>query len=446
MGEWTQATMKVDVDELSPVRRKVRVELPGEKVAREFTKAYQTLSQRVRVKGFRAGKTPRSVLQGIYGEEVKGQVRSQLVEASLGEVIKERGLRIVSRPEIETEELADGAEFSFSAEFEVKPEIELKNILGIEVEKIKMSVKEEQVEQALQRLQEAHAHLEPVQDRDVVEAGDFVTLDFLATIEGKDFPGGKAENYQIEVGRGHVLPDFDDALAGAMRGEAKRTRVRFPDDYPNRDLSGKTADFIITVKEIKRKVLPSIDDEFAKEHGDSGSLDELTNKVRGRLEEELQKYQESDLKERILSRIIEAHPLTPPPAMVETQTRYLMERYQNSRADASAPDAPSMEETRKALEARATRQVQATLLVEKIAQSENIEVPETELQARVDGLARAAGERGKALRQYYARDDARDELRSQMIFDRTLGFLLAQAHVKEVDAPVETVDDPDKKS
>jgi trigger factor len=437
--------MKIDVDELSPVRRKVRVALPGEKVAREFTRAYQTLSQRVRVKGFRAGKAPRSVLQGIYGEEVKGQVRSQLVESTLGEVIKERGLRIVSRPEIETEELADGAEFAFSAEFEVKPEIELKNILGIEVEKIKLSVTDEQVEQALQRLQEGHAHLEPVQDRDVVEPGDFVTLDFLATIEGKDFPGGKADNYQVEVGRGHVLPDFDEALTGATRGEAKRARVRFPDDYPNRDLSGKTADFTITVKEIKRKVLPPIDDEFAKEHGDSGSIEELKNKVRRRLEEELQKYQESELKERILSRIIETHPLTPPPAMVETQTRYLMERYQNSGADASA-EAPSMEETRKALEGRAARQVQATLLVEKIAQNENIEVPETELQARVDALVRAAGERGKALRQYYSRSDARDELRSQMIFDRTLDFLLARAHVKEVDAPAEKVDDPDKKS
>jgi trigger factor len=285
-----------------------------------------------------------------------------------------------------------------------------------------------------------------VQDRDVVAPGDFVTLDFVATIDGKDFPGGKADNYQVEVGRGHVLPDFDDALAGATRGEAKRARVRFPDDYPNRDLSGKTADFTITVKEIKSKVLPPIDDEFAKEHGDSGSLEELKKKLRGRLEEELQKYQESELKERILSRIIETHPLTPPPAMVETQTRYLMERYQNSGADSSAPDAPSMEETRKALEARATRQVQATLLVEKIAQSENIEVPETEVQARIDALVRAAGERGKTLRQFYSRTDAHDELRSQMIFDRTLDFLLARARVKEVDAPVEKVDDPDKKS
>jgi trigger factor len=436
--------MKIDVDELSPVRRKVRVELPGDKVAGEFTKAYRNLSQRVRVRGFRAGKAPRSVLQGIYGEEVKGQVRSRLVEDTLGEVIKERGLHMVSRPEIETDELADGEEFCFSAVFEVKPAIELRDYLGVEVEKVKISVTADQAAQALKRLQESHARLEPVEQRDAVQAGDFVTLDFAATIDGKEFPGGKADNYQVEVGSGQILPEFDSAVEGARRGEAKAARVRFPEDYANRDLAGKTADFSIIVREIKQKVLPALDDEFAKEHGESDSLDELKSRIRGRLEEEFKKYQESELKERILSRIIEAHSLTPPPAMVERQTRYLMERYQGGESE--TPEAPSTEEARKAFAARAARQVQATLLVEKIAQTENIDVPETEVQARVEALARAAGDRGKSVRQFYSRQEAREELRSQLVFDRTLDFLLDKANVKEVEAPAEKVDDPAKKS
>jgi len=147
-----------------------------------------------------------------------------------------------------------------------------------------------------------------------------------------------------------------------------------------------------------------------------------------------------------LSRIIESHSLTPPPAMVERQTRYLMERYQDRTGEGGAPDAPSMEEARKAFEARAMRQVQATLLVEKIAQTEKIEVPDTVVQERIENLARAAGERGKSLRQYYSRHEARDELRSQLLFDRTLDFLLERANLKELDAPVEKVDDQGKKS
>ena len=438
--------MKIDVDELSPVQRKLRVELPRDKVASEFSKAYQILSQRVRVKGFRAGKAPRNVLQGIYGEEIKGQVRSQLVENSLGEAIKERGLQIVSRPEIEAEDLADGADFSFSAVFEIKPQFELKDYLGVEVEKFRLDITDEQVGQALKRLQESHARLEPVESREVAQTGDFVSLDFTGTIDGKEFPGGKAENYLIEVGGGQTLPEFDNAAVGARLGETKSTRVRFPDDYQNRDLAGKTADFTLVAREIKQKVVPSLDDEFAKEHGECGSLEELKTKVRERLAQELKKYQDDDLKERILSRIIENHPFTPPPSMVERQTRYLMERYQDRSSEGSAPDGPSMEETRKAFEERAMRQVRATLLAEKIAQAENIEVPETEVEERIENLARAAGDRGKNIRQYYSRHDARDELRAQMVFDRTLGYLLDKANVKEVDAPPQKVDYPDKKS
>src|SRR5688572_15060106 len=189
--------MKIDIDEVNSVQRKVRVELPVETVASEFSRAYKNLGQRVRVKGFRTGKIPRTVLQGIYGEEVKGEVKSHLVEESLGEVIKERGLQIVSRPEVEANDLSEGSDFSFSAVFDIKPEIQVKDYLGVEVEKVKISVADDQVHDALKRIQEGHARLELVDGRDIVQTGDFVTLDFEGTIAGKPFSGGKGENYTI---------------------------------------------------------------------------------------------------------------------------------------------------------------------------------------------------------------------------------------------------------
>ena len=143
--------MKVDIDELSSIQRKVSIELPAERVANEFSRAYKTLGQRVHVRGFRAGKIPRKVLQGIYGEDIKGEVRSHLVEESLAEVVKERGLQIVSRPEVEANDINEDDGFSFSASFEVKPAIELKDYLGVEVEKVKVSIADEQVEEALPR-------------------------------------------------------------------------------------------------------------------------------------------------------------------------------------------------------------------------------------------------------------------------------------------------------
>jgi trigger factor len=204
----------------------------------------------------------------------------------------------------------------------------------------------------------------------------------------------------------------------------------------------------VVVREIKQKILPELDDDFAKDYGECASLEELRANLRARLENELKHIQEEDLKERIINRLVEACSFTPPPAMVERQTRYLMERYQNrglGQSPSASQDAPTLEETKKTLETRALRQVKATLLVEKIAQLEKIEVGDQEVQERVENLARTAGDKAKTVRDAYSRAEARDELRAQMVFDRTLSFLLARAQTKEVDSPGATVDEQGKK-
>jgi len=440
--------MKIDIDEISPVQRKVRVELPAETVASEFSRAYEDLRRRVRIKGFRAGKAPRGVLQGIYGDELKGRVQSQLVEESLGEVIKERGLKIVSRPEIEANDLVEGSPFSFSAIFEIKPPIEVKDYLGIEVKKAKLFVTGDQVDEALRRLQESHARLEPVENRTIVQPGDFITLDFEGSIAGKPFQGGKGENYFLQVGGGQALPQFEEAVIGLTQGVPTKIQVAYPENYSNKELAGKTVDFSVVVREIKQKVLPELDDDFAKDHGECGSLVELKTAIRKRLENELEHIQQEELKEQLIGRLIETGSFAPPPTMVERQTRYLMERYQNRGLgqSVSGPQTPpSLEETRKTLEGRALRQVQATLLVEKISQLENIAVSDKEVQERVDNLTRAAGDRAKTVREAYSRPDTRDDLRAQMVFDRTLGFLLERALIKEVDSRATKVDEQGKK-
>jgi trigger factor len=440
--------MKIDVEELNSVQRKISIELPAEAVSNEFSRAYRHLGQKVRVRGFRIGKTPRSVLQGIYGDEIKGQVRSQLVEDSLGEAIKERGLQIVSRPEIEADDLEEGHGFSFSAVFEVKPDVTVSDYSALEIEKVRLSISDDQIDEALRRLQESHARLEPVEDRDVVQPGDFVSLDFEGSIGGKPFSASKGENYVFEVGGGRALPQFEGAIVGLKVGVRETIHVTYPEDYPNREISGKTVDFSIVVHEIKQKVLPTLDDEFAKDHGECASLDDLKASIRTRLENELKQIQDEELKEQIVNRLIEANIFTPPASMVERQTRYLMERYNNSVAGQRPSQSEargSIEETRKSLESRAARQVQATLLIEKIAELEKIEVADKEVQEKVDALSRAAGERGKSVRELYARPESRGDLRAQMVFDRTLSFLLGKAKIKEVDPPSSKVDEEGEK-
>ncbi len=432
--------MKIDIDTVSTVERKLRVELPADTVNQEFVRAYETLGQKARIRGFRPGKVPRSVLKGLYGDEVRGQVLTRLVEHALGEVIRERGLHVVSRPEVEANDLEEGRDFVFSALLQVKPEIDVGNYSGLEVEKVKLPVDDAQVEAALRHLQESHAQLEPVEDRDTVEQGDCVHLDFVGSVDGKAFPGGKSENTYLELGRGNGLPQFEEALVGLKKNGEHTISVAYPEDYFNRELAGKVATFSVKVREIKRKVLPPLDDDFAKDHGECASLEELKQKLRVRLESEVREIQERDLKEKLLNRLIEAHPFEVPPAMVERQVRFLIERNRSRLAGQGAGASgaePSVERMRQEIEPHALRQVKTTLLVEKIAAQEKIEVSDKEIQEKVEEAARTAGERGATIREIYRREDAREDLRSQMVFDRTLDFLLAHAKVKEAAPPID---------
>jgi trigger factor len=291
--------------------------------------------------------------------------------------------------------------------------------------------------------------LELVDGRRSVQRGDFATLDFEGSIAGKPFAGGKGENYVLEVGGGHALPQFEDAVAGLELGEPRTVQVKYPDGYPNKEIAGKTVDFSLVAREIKQKVLPALDDDFAKDHGECASLGELRGKIRARLEDELKHIQNEELKEQLIGRLVEKHPMTPPGSMVERQTRYLMERYQEQTSRQPPSDsspAPSLDETRRSLETRAARQVRATLLIERISQLEKVEVAENDLRERVDQLVRAAGERAKTVRDIYSRPEARDDLRAQLVFDRTVGYILERAKVTEIDPPPPMVDEPGEKS
>lgn len=428
--------MKCEVDVLTPTQRRLRVEIPADRVDKAFARMYRQFGRQAKVRGFRSGKVPQHMLRGLYGTEIQARVLSELVEESLAGAMADEGLEPVSEPRLEAGDLNEAQPFAFTAVIEVKPEIELKDYRAVPVERIRADVGDEEVERALEALRDRNAQLEPVEGRDEVAEGDYVLVDFSGSVEGEPFPGSTAENYAVDVGAGQALPEFEQGLVGMKRGVAGNIAVNIPAEAGDERLAGKTADFQVTVQDIRHKILPPLDDEFARDYGECDSLEELREKLRAELQSEIETFQNGPLKDQIMERLIEAHSFEVAPSMVDRELSYLMRRARGQRelSGTEAPE-PTTEELREELTPRAERRVKMMLLVEKIAAAEGITASEEEVDVRVEALVRASGAQGASVREQYGQDWARETMRSQLVSEKTLDFLLEQADVTVVDPP-----------
>ncbi len=428
--------MKCEVDVVSSTQRKLRVEIPADRVTKAFARMYRQFGRQAKVRGFRSGKVPQHVLRGLYGTEIQARVLSELVEESLAGAVADEGLEPVSEPRLEAGDLNEAQPFAFTAVIEVKPEIELKDYRAVPVERIRADVGDEEVERALEALQDRNAQLEPVEGRDEVAEGDYVLVDFAGSVEGEPFPGGTAENYAVDVGAGQALPEFEQGLVGMKRGVAGNIAVNIPAEADDGRLAGKTADFQVTVRDIRHKILPPLDDEFARDYGECDSLEELREKLRAELQSEIETLQNGPLKDRIMERLLEEHSFEVAPSMVDRELSYLMRRARSQRemSGAETPE-PTTEELREELTPRAERRVKMMLLVEKIAAAEGITASDEEVDGRIEALARASGGQAASVREQYGQDWARETMRSQLVSEKTLDFLLEQADVTVVDPP-----------
>ncbi|MDE0028916.1 MAG: trigger factor [Deltaproteobacteria bacterium] len=426
--------MKCDIEVLTPTQRKLRVEVPADRVAKTFSRIYREFGRRAKVRGFRAGKVPQQVLRGLYGADIQAQALSEIVEASLGEAVKEQGLDPVAEPRLDAGDLSEAQPFTFSAVMEVRPDIELGNYRGIALNRPRVDVDDEQVERTLEAFRERHAQLEPVEEREQVEDGDYVFIDFAGTVDGEAFPGGSAENFAVDIGAGKALPEFERGLVGMKKGVPGTLVVDFPADSADSGLAGRKAEFTVTVRDIRRKDLPPLDDDFAQDYGECESLEELRDKVRAQLQDEVERFQNTRLQDEIVEHLLDAHSVDTPPSMVERELSYLVRRAATERepAGTDAP-APTTEELREELTPAAERRVRASLLIDEIASAEGITVSEEEVDGRIDAVARAGGERAASVREHYRQDWARATLQSQMVADKTLDFLLEQAAVTVVE-------------
>ncbi|MFT4416515.1 trigger factor [Fredinandcohnia humi] len=375
------------------------VEVDAEKFNQGLDAAFTKVVKQVNVPGFRKGKMPRGMFEKRFGVESLYQDALDIILPEAYEAaINETGIEPVDRPEIDIEQIEKGKNLIFTAKVTVKPEVKLGDYKGLEVERLEETVSEEEVDAELKQLQERHAEL-VVKEEGTVENGDTAVIDFEGFVDGEAFEGGKAENYSLEIGSGSFIPGFEEQLVGVAAGAEKDVEVTFPEEYHAENLAGKPATFKVKVHEIKAKELPALDDEFAKDVDDEvETLDELKTKTRNRLEESKKRDAENHLKDTLIELAADNAEIDVPEAMVNTELDRMVREFeqrlqmQGMNLDLyfqfSGQDEKALREQMKE---DAGKRVRINLTLEAIANAENIEVSEEEVNEELEKMSAMYG-------------------------------------------------------
>jgi len=423
-------TFKVDVETVDSLRRRLAVEVPAEEVSAEIEKAYVQLARGAKVRGFRPGRVPRPVIERLFGDRVRAEVFEKLIQQSYAEVVEEQRIAAVGRPEIVTETARPGEVLRYSATVEVKPEIVVKHYAGLDVERPLVPVTDADVDAFLERLRQSFAQLRPIVDRTAVETGDVVTVDYEGRVDGR--PVGRGEHRDIEIGANGFPREFDQHLLGAAAGSELDFAVSYPADYGSTELAGKTVHFHVHVRALSHKELPPLDDEFAKDHGECSTLDELRQRARTRLESEAAQHADDAMRQALLDALASANDVPIPTALIERRIEALMEevwREWQQRRIRPKNETEALARLREELQPRARQQVKIGLLLEAIAHQEHITISEADVEERITTLAAGAGAAAERLRAFYQDANARRELRDRMLQARAVDAVVRVAHV-----------------
>lgn len=423
----------VEVAEESSAVRRVAVEVPAARVDHLFERAYRELARSARVRGFRRGKTPRSVLRRLYGAGLAEDLERQLVGETLPDVLENALLAPVSEPEIEATAPREGEAFRYQVRVEVKPAIELGDWKGLAAERPDETVSEADVDRALENLRERHATLAEEPPEAPAALGHWVTLDFEGRIAGNPFEGGSGKDATVELGAGQLLPEFDEQLVGARAGETRLVRVRFPDDYGQEELAGQEAEFEVRVSALQRRDVPVLDDEFAKDLGDLEDLAALRAKVRSDLEKIREREVKTTLRRTVLDSLIERTTFEVPPRLVEER---LARRIQAAEREMSERGLPASllqaQRARWAEEWRpaAERDVREAWLLQEVARTGELEVADDAVERRLRELAGEQDVDPAELQRAYQQAGVLEAIRSQLLEEEAVEFLLAEAKVE----------------
>ena len=386
--------MSVQVEKLEHNMAKLTIEVPETELEAAIEKAYQKQKKSISLPGFRKGKAPRVMIEKMYGKGVfLEDAANSLIPVQYSLAAGESGLEIVSQPTIDVTQLEPGKPFIFTAEVAVKPEVTLGEYKGVEVEKQNTEVLEEEIDAEIFKERESNSRMIDVEDR-AVENGDTVNLDFEGFVDGEPFEGGKGEGYPLVIGSNTFIPGFEEQLIGANIDEEKEVNVTFPEDYQAEELKGKAAVFKCKVNRIQKKELPEVDDEFAKDVSEFDTLEEYKADIRKKLAEEKEKDAQRAKEDAVINKIIETSEMDIPDAMVDAQIDQMADDFGRRMQSQGLSleqyfqfTGLTMEKLRDELIPQALKRIQTRLVLEKIAEVEDIQPTEEQVDEEIKKMA-----------------------------------------------------------
>ena len=416
-------------------RREIELEIPAENVTKVAEKVARDIARIARIPGFRPGKAPITLVRRRFADDIQGEVVQSLVPEYLEKALDEKKLVPVTRPEVDKVEFKEGEPLKFRAVFEVLPEFELGEYKNLSIQVDEIEAGDAQVDKTLEEMRERAATFVPVEGR-ADKAGDSV----LIKLKGVPTGGGdpvEADNILVPLGAEETLASFTENLRGASAGETKKFEARYPDDYPDQKLAGKTFDFTVDVQGIKEKKLPELNDEFVKEaageKAEVGTLDELRKKIRENLEASKEQQEGSQARDKILEQLVQKHDFPVPEALIEGQMDTRLERMIRTLA-AQGVDPRGMNVDwagiRSKQRDRSITDVKAELLLDRIATAENIDATDEEVEKEIEHLAEHRGESATAMRARLTKEGTLDTMKSKLRSNKTIDWLYSNARIE----------------
>ncbi len=434
--------MQVKVEDVSSVKKVLHVEIPEDTVVRELDNAYKQLKKTAKIKGFRPGKTPRSVLERMFKKDVHNDVSSKLLQDSFVEALKETDLNIVGNPKIDPPQLDEKGPYKYDATVEIKPDINNIDFEGLTLKKALYRITDEEMGAQLQMLQKNLAQQIPVTEDRGVKENDFVLIDYEGFEDGKPFSETqKTENFIMKVGAGAISKTLDENLIGKNPGEDIEIIVNFPEDHFNQKLANHKITFHVKLKEIREEVLPEIDDEFAKKLGPYETLDAVKNAITDNLKQGYDKRVEQELNEQIFQKLIEKTEFEMPESMIEYELNGIIDEvektlsyYNKSMEDQGLTRESLAEKHRETAE----KKVRRHLILDKIIDQEELTLSDQELDAGFNEMAQAVDQPVEAIKSYYNQDPSNLEFFKHTLLEKqAIKLIINRSTIEEIEPELE---------